>query len=118
MQGLQESLLGMRAERLASGHHSWLAVERSQCPGFVLEAAGAGTGHSDEQAQGTRPACALTEARVARQGHLVPWVEVGEPEIQAAKWPAAEVVEDPGTRAPTEGRGGLGRGAPCPNRQC
>lgn len=118
MQGLQESLLGMRAERLASGHHSWLAVERSQCPGFVLEAAGAGTGHSDEQAQGTRPACALTEARVARQGHLVPWVEAGEPEIQAAKWPAAEVVEDPGTRAPTEDRGGLGRGAPCPNRQC
>lgn len=118
MQGLRESLLGMRAARLASGHHSWLAVERSQCPGFALEAAGAGTGHSEEQAQRTRPACALAEARVARQGRLVLWVEAGEPEIQAAKWPAAEVVEDPGMRVPTEGRGALGRGAPCPNRQC
>lgn len=117
MQGLRESLLGMRAARLASGHHSWLAVERSQCPGFVLEAAGAGTGHSEEQAQGTRPACALAEARVARQGRLVPWVEAGEPAIQAAKWLAAEVVEDPGTRAPTQGRGALGRRAPCPNRR-
>lgn len=108
MQGLQESLLGMRAERLASGHHSWLAVEHSQGPGFVLEAAGAGTGRSEGQPQ---------EARVARQGRSVPWVEAGEPEIQAAKWPAAEVVEDPGTRVPTEGRGALGRGAPCLNRQ-
>lgn len=113
MQGLRESLLGMRAARLASGHHSWLAVERSQCPGSVLEAAGAGTGHSEEQVQGTRPACALV-----LQGRLVPWVEAGEPEIQAAKWLAAEVVEDPGTTVPTEGRGALGRGAPCPDRRC
>lgn len=84
VQDLQGSLLGRRAAHLPSGDHSWPAAVDIQCPGSVLEEAGAGTGYSEEQARGTRPACELTEARVRLQGHSVWWVVVGEPEIQAA----------------------------------
>lgn len=109
MQALRESLPGTRAAHLASGHHSWPTVAHIQCPGSVLGEAGA---------QGARPACVLLEAGVARQGRLVQWVEVEEPEIQAAKWKAAEVVEDPEKTAPTESRGAPGWGEPCPNHRC
>lgn len=84
-QDLQGSLPGRRAAHLPSGDHSCLpAVANIPCPASVLEEAGAGTGHSEEQAQGARPACVLMEARARHQGHLVQWVVVGEPEIQAA----------------------------------
>lgn len=68
MQDLRGSPLGRKAVRLPSGGHSWPAVEDIQRPGSVLQEAGAGTGHSEEQARGARPACALTEARGRRQG--------------------------------------------------
>lgn len=90
-------------------------MEDIQRPGSVLEEAGAGTGHSEEQAQGARPAFALTEARGRQQGRLVQWAVVGEPEIQAAKRMAVEVVEDPGMMALTEDQGAPGWGEPCPN---
>lgn len=94
----------MRAAHLASGHHSWLAAEHIQGPGSVLEEAGAGTGHSEEWAQGARPACARVEARVARQGRSLRWEEAGQPGTQAAEWMAAEFAEDPGMMVPTEVR--------------
>jgi len=85
VQDLQGSLLGRRAAHLPSGDHSWQpAVANIQCPASVLEEAGAGTGHSEEQAQGARPAYVLMEARARHYGRLVQWVVVGEPEIQAA----------------------------------
>lgn len=109
MQALRESLLGTRAAHLASGHHSWPTVEHIQGPGSVLGEVGA---------RGARPACALLEAGVARQGRSMQWAEVGEPETQAAIWMAAEVVGDPEKTAPTESRGAPGWGGPCPNHRC
>lgn len=46
------------------------------------------------------------------------WAVVGEPEIQAAKRMAVEVVEDPGTMVLTEGLGAPGWGEPCLDHSC
>lgn len=104
---------------LPSGGHSWPAAEDIQGPGSVLEEAGAGTGRLEEQARGAHLVCALMEARVRHRGRLVQWVVVGEPEIQAARWMAAETVKDPGMLLLLmEGQGGPGWGEPCPNHSC
>lgn len=116
MQDLQESLLDRRAAHLPSGDQSWWpAVEDIQGPESVLEGVGAGTVRSEELAQGAHLVCVWMEATVTPQGHLVPWGVVGEPAIQAARWMAAGVVEDPGTMVLMEAQGVPGWGEPCPN---
>lgn len=80
-----------------------------QGPGSVLGEARAGTGHSEEQAQGARLACALAEARVRAQDRLAQWAAGGEPEIQAAGWMA---VEAPGLTLPMQGQAGPDWGEP------
>lgn len=116
MQDLLGSLLGRRAGHLPSEDHSWPAEEDIQRPGSVPEEVGAGTGHSEEWAQEAHLACA--ETKVRDQGHLVQWVVVEEPEIQAAKWTAVEVEKDPGMVLLMEGQGGPGWGGPYPNHSC
>lgn len=90
-------------------------MEDIQGPESVLEGVGAGTVRSEELAQGAHLVCVWMEARVTPRGHLVPWGVVGEPAIQAARWMAAGVVEDPGTMVLMEAQGVPGWGEPCPN---
>lgn len=54
---------------LPLGARSWPAVQDIQGPGSVLGEVQAGTGRSEEQAQGARLLCALTEARVRHRDH-------------------------------------------------
>lgn len=89
-----------------------------QGPGSVLGEARAGTGHSEEQAQGAHLVCALAEARVRPQDRSVQWAAAGEPEIQAAGWTAVKAGEDPGLTLLMQGQAGPGWGKPPLNRSC
>lgn len=88
------------------GHSEPAAEEDTQHWGAQsLAGAGPGTGHSEVVAQGVHPAWALLETVVRPQSHSV-WSGVaGEPGIQAAKWTAVEVAEEPGRALLVEGQG-------------
>lgn len=90
--------------RLPSGGHSWRAVEVIQGLWPGPEEEGVGTGLREEQ---LRP-----------QGHLVWLVVAAELEIQAAKWMAVEVAEDPGMMMMMEGQEDPGWEEPCQIHSC
>lgn len=83
-----------------------------QGPGSVLGEARAGTGRSEEQAQGARLVCVLAEARVRARDRLAQWAAGEEPEIQAAGWTAVEAVAAPGLMLRMQGQAGPDWGEP------
>lgn len=83
-----------------------------QGPGSVLGEVRAGTGRSEEQAQGAHLVCAWMEARLRHRDRLAQWAVGAESEIQAARWTAVEAVEAPGMTLLTQGQAGPDSGGP------